>query len=108
MLPSQTPDSQSVRPRSWLRFSIRALFMAILLVAVFCGGWVSHKRWRQLELERALAEIHERNSGRRGVTIEYLEGSDIVVTKGHPDDVVDVMEAIKLLEKKLVEEKARN
>lgn len=39
--------------RRWLQFSIRTLLLFILLVATFCGGWVSHNEWLQRRMRRA-------------------------------------------------------
>jgi hypothetical protein len=66
-------------PRRWLRFSLRTLLMVMLLVAAFCGGWMSHKRWGRLELEKALAEIEKL---RRAPRVEYIDGLDIFISNG--------------------------
>jgi hypothetical protein len=75
MIHPETSDARTSRPTRWLRFSLRTLLTVMLLVGAFCGGWMSHKRWGQVELEEARAEIEKL---RRAPRVEYIDGLGVV------------------------------
>jgi hypothetical protein len=74
-----------------LRFSLRTLLTVMLLVGAFCGGWISHKRWGQVELEEARAEIEKL---RRAPRVEYIDGLGLFYTGGRKVDVERLREIV--------------
>jgi hypothetical protein len=82
------PDATKMVRKRWLRFSLRSLLILMLLVAAFCGGWVSHARWthvdREEQLQQALLDsIHE--SFRASIAAQAhagAEGDLDIVTSG--------------------------
>ena len=75
---------------SHLRFGIRSLAAAILLVAVFLSGWAAHRRWSRAQFQRAQKS--------QRIEVERLDG--VVVIRGpkpQVDLIADIVEDIEHL-----------
>jgi hypothetical protein len=71
----------------------------MLLVGAFSGGWMSHKRWGQLELESALTSALTKARGTNpGIRVENIDGLPIINTTPPKEQSEAFMELLRLMQ----------
>ena len=86
-------DTSERRTRRGIRFGLRALLLATLLVATYCAGWQSHKRFHNRNLdENIAAALHAIDT--RNVEYENAEKLGTTTLKGKQEDVSAVEDAV--------------
>ena len=80
-----SPEISRLRLRGLARFSLRSLLIVMALVAAYAAGWTSHWEWNRR---------HQLGP----VQIEFLEGTNVFVTRGRKEDVDKVMVLVDEIE----------
>ena len=82
-----SPEISRLQLHRLVRVSLRSLLIVMALVAAYAAGWTSHREWNRR---------HQAANG--PVQIEFLEGTDVFVTRGRKKDVDKVMAIIGEIE----------
>jgi hypothetical protein len=78
--------------RQSFRFSLRSLFIIMMLAAAYFAGWISHRAWNRRNTEQAIIEAMRQVQG--PVRIERARDLDVVMIKGDKADVEATEDAI--------------
>jgi len=76
--------------RQSLRFSLRTLFLIMLVAAAYCAGWISHRAWNRRNTEQAIIEAMRQVNG----PVRVEKAGDVMMLKGRKSDVEATEEAI--------------
>lgn len=88
-----TTDPVDSPPKSSrARFSLRTLLVAVMLVAAFSAGWVSHRSWNRRNVDQAISDAIEQIGG--PVQVERAKPTDVLIIKGSQQDVQKMEAAI--------------
>ena len=78
--------------RQSFRFSLRSLFIIMMLAASYFAGWISHRAWNRRNTEQAIIDAMRQVNG--PVRVEKAGDLDVIVLKGRKADVEETQEAI--------------
>ena len=78
--------------RQSVRFSLRSLFIIMMLAASYFAGWVSHRAWNRRNTEQAILDAMRPVNG--PVRVEKAGDLDVIMLKGRKADVEATQEAI--------------
>ena len=78
--------------RQSFRFSLRFLFIIMMLAASYFAGWVSHRAWNRRNTEQAIIDAMRQVHG--PVRVEKAGDLDVLMLKGRKSDVEATEEAI--------------
>jgi hypothetical protein len=88
-------------PRRWLMFSLRSLFLLVLVVAAYFAGWRSATWTAEREKEAAVRKaVEELQAGRAGsqpeVSINYIPALDSAVLTGPQEQTDRVLRFLEM------------
>jgi hypothetical protein len=69
-----------------VRFSLQTLLLMMALVAAYTAGWISHREWNRRHLAESISKAMKAAAD-APVQIEYVEGTDVLMTRGRKEDV---------------------
>jgi hypothetical protein len=78
--------------RQAFRYSLRSLFLIMMLAAAYFAGWISHRAWNRRNTEQAIIDALRQVEG--PVRVENAGDSDVIMLKGRKSDVEATEEAI--------------
>lgn len=78
--------------RQSFRFSLRLLFIIMMLAASYFAGWISHRAWNRRNTEQAIIDAMRQVNG--PVRVEKAGDLDVIMLKGRKADVDATQEAI--------------
>jgi hypothetical protein len=78
--------------RQAFRFSLRSLFIIMMLAASYFAGWISHRAWNRRNTEQAIIDAMRQVHG--PVRVEKAGNLDAIMLKGRKSDVEATQEAI--------------
>ena len=76
--------------RQSFRFSLRFLFLLMMLAAAYFAGWVSHRAWNRRNTERAILDAMQQVQG----PVRVEKAGDGIMLKGRKSDVEATQQAI--------------
>lgn len=82
-------DPNGTRTRSLTQFSLRSLLIVMLLGAAFGAGWIAHREWNRQHLSETISGAMQAED--IPVNVEFLEGPEIIITRGRKEDVEQAM-----------------
>ena len=85
-------DSKRSPFRRLTQFSLRSLLVAMMLVAVYIAGWMSHRSWNRRNVEETISRAVEEAD--LPVKVEFIEGTDVFMSRGRKEDVDKAMQVI--------------